>query len=509
MLTGWWKATLVLVGLATLGRIIALAFSPVELYPDESQYWVWSREFDWGYFSKPPMIAWLIGISTGLLGVSDFAIRLPAPLLHAVTALFLALSARRLAGDRAGFWTAAVYLTTPAVFLSSGIISTDAVLMMFWAGALYALIRLRDGAGWGTAAALGVMIGLGFLSKYAMIYFAVGTGLAALFDPPARRALLSLRGALAAGLAVALVTPNLLWNAANEFATLQHTADNANWGADLFHFAELGDFILSQFGVFGPALFPVLIAAALLSLRHIFRFDGNRLRLLAFYVLPALLVVMAQAFISRAHANWAAASYVAGTLLVTLFLLSGPAWRRHVLHGSIALSTVAGLIFMAMALQPRFADDLGMANAFKRVRGWQDTAAALASASAAAPYDALLFDDRNVFHQMQRYGEAIQTPIYMWQRYGGAHNHADMTWPLPDGYSGRVLVISERPLDTPRMRDDFASFEPAGEITIALGGGRVRHFTLWQAEGYHRVERTPDYEARWAEIDAAARARAD
>ena len=31
-----------------------------ELYPDEAQYWLWSRTLDFGYFSKPPMVAWTI-----------------------------------------------------------------------------------------------------------------------------------------------------------------------------------------------------------------------------------------------------------------------------------------------------------------------------------------------------------------------------------------------------------------------------------------------------------------
>ena len=41
-------------------RLAALFATPLELYPDEAQYWLWSRTLDWGYYSKPPMIAWLI-----------------------------------------------------------------------------------------------------------------------------------------------------------------------------------------------------------------------------------------------------------------------------------------------------------------------------------------------------------------------------------------------------------------------------------------------------------------
>ncbi len=499
----WALWSIVLIVIVTVLRIAALALSQVELYPDESQYWVWSREFDWGYFSKPPLIAWAIGVSTAILGVSDFAIRLPAPLFHAVTASFIMLTARQLAGPRAGFWAAIVYLTMPAVFLSSGIISTDAVMMSFWAAGLFAATRLRDQSSWPMAVLLGCAIGFGFLAKYAMIYFVIGTGLAILIDPPARRALVSLKGALAAIIGVLILLPNLLWNASNEFATLQHTAANANWGGSLFHFNEMAEFITAQLGVFGPALFLVLIFAAIASLRRALRFDGNPVRLLALYLLPALIVVSFQAFISRAHANWAASAYVAGSVLVTLVLLDGRKWRQILLYLSIAMATFAGMVFMAAALQPQWANDIGAANSFKRVRGWQASANAISQASQDADVDALMFDDRNVFHQMQRYGAAIETPIYMWRRYGGAHNHADMTWPLPDDFTGNVLVVSERPYDVPRMRDDFDRFEPAGSISIDLGGGHSRDFTLWRAQGYDRVLRDAEYEQRWAEIDAS------
>jgi len=180
----WTRAAIVLiVGCAVL-RITALAISPVSLYQDESQYWVWSRHFDWGYYSKPPMIAWLISLSTGLLGDSDFAIRLPATLLHTGTAIFLMLGARQLWDERTGFWTAALYLTMPGIWLSGFVISTDAVLFLAWSGGLFALLRLRADGSWGAAIGLGFALGFGFLSKYAMIYFLVSTGLAISFDAP-------------------------------------------------------------------------------------------------------------------------------------------------------------------------------------------------------------------------------------------------------------------------------------------------------------------------------------
>src|SRR5262249_39585728 len=57
--------TLVL-GALTLARIAALSGSVVDLFPDEAQYWAWSREWAFGYFSKPPLLAWVIAAATAI-----------------------------------------------------------------------------------------------------------------------------------------------------------------------------------------------------------------------------------------------------------------------------------------------------------------------------------------------------------------------------------------------------------------------------------------------------------
>src|SRR5437868_14933701 len=49
-----------IVGVAVL-RIFYLAYScPLDLAPDEAHYWDWSRNLDWSYYSKGPLVAYLI-----------------------------------------------------------------------------------------------------------------------------------------------------------------------------------------------------------------------------------------------------------------------------------------------------------------------------------------------------------------------------------------------------------------------------------------------------------------
>ena len=103
----------------TAARLVWLAVQPADLYPDEAQYWFWAKHPAFGYYSKPPLVAWLIALTTSAFGDSEFAIRLSAPLLHAIAAGFVYATGARLYDGKVGFWAALVYLTAPGVSLSA------------------------------------------------------------------------------------------------------------------------------------------------------------------------------------------------------------------------------------------------------------------------------------------------------------------------------------------------------------------------------------------------------
>src|ERR1700730_19341658 len=110
-------AAAMLVGVAAITglRLLWLALQPADLFPDEAQYWVWSQQLALGYYSKPPLLAWLIALTTGLFGDSEFAVRLSAPLLHAGAAIFVYAIGARLFDRWAGFWGAGAYVSRPVV----------------------------------------------------------------------------------------------------------------------------------------------------------------------------------------------------------------------------------------------------------------------------------------------------------------------------------------------------------------------------------------------------------
>jgi len=115
------------IALATLLaiRVLGLKYNATDLFFDEAQYWSWSLEPAFGYYSKPPLIAWLISGASSVCGASEFCIRLPAPLLHTVTSYLVFLIGCRLYGSAAGLWSALAFATLPGISVSAGIIRSE------------------------------------------------------------------------------------------------------------------------------------------------------------------------------------------------------------------------------------------------------------------------------------------------------------------------------------------------------------------------------------------------
>ena len=214
------------VAVLTACRIAVLIATPLNLGPDEAQYWSWSLTPAFGYFSKPPMIAWLIGASTAICGDGEACIRITAPLMHGASALFVFFAARTLYDERTGLWSAAAYALMPGTSFSSLLITTDVPLLFFWALALLALAELRRKPSALWAIVFGLAIGLGLISKYAMLYFVLGIALAFIPTIEGRSLLFSRWGAIALAAAAATFAPNLAWNVLHKFETVAHTVDS-------------------------------------------------------------------------------------------------------------------------------------------------------------------------------------------------------------------------------------------------------------------------------------------
>ena len=485
-------------------RIAGLRETPLDLHFDEAQYWAWSRTLEWGYFSKPPLIAWAIALTTSVFGDAEWAVRLASPIAQGLTALALFALGRSVYGAWAGFWAGLAWLTIPGVFLSSAIMSTDALLLPCWGLALFAAWRLIATRGWVWAIALGLAVGLGALAKYAMLYFVLCAAIAAWWWRPAREALKSRQGATAAAVALAVLSPNLYWNFGHSFATVAHTASNASLSPDFINPEEWLEFTLSQAAVIGPLFF---VALLWLILRTLGRASGLRDEdkfLLSFFV-PPMLIVMGIAFVSRANANWAVVAFPAALVWLTGQLSVGKRGRRF-LAAATAIHLALGGLMGAAWLNPEFANQIGAANAFKRSRGWEETAREIALRAVAqpgeAPFTAVLVDHRALYYELSYYWRTARRagaplpPVRMWQLHADARNSAEQSDPMRVEEGARVLVVHMNGGMLPVVAGDFTAFRPVEHLSIPLGGDINRELEISIGEGFAPAPRDEAFETR-------------
>ena len=470
-------AMLVGVGAITMLRLLWLALQPADLFPDEAQYWVWSQHLALGYFSKPPLVAWLIAVTTGLFGDSEFAVRLSAPLLHAGAAFFVYGVGSRLYDRRVGFWSALGYASLPGVSVSAFIISTDAALLLCWAAALYAFVRARDQGKWGWWLAVGFAAGLGLLSKYAMAYWILSALGFVLFFPEERRHLRPLLGAVA--LALLIYSPNFWWNWSNGFVSYLHTRDNAALSGPLFHPEAFLEFLGSQFGVFGPLFFAGLIwlVATARGLAE------PRARLLVVFALPTLTMMIAVSLLSRAHANWAAPTYVSAVVLVVAWALQR-GWRRLIACSIVLHVATAGLLFTGHEALPAFGLDLpAQYDPLRRLRGWRDLGSQVGTILAAHPDLTLFADDREVLAALIYYIRPHPLDAVKWQVTSRIQDQWDLTNGLTGHIGGNFLLVSQHELVS-EMRPSFAEIVRLQPIVVPLGAGATHRYTLYVARGF-------------------------
>ena len=173
-------------------KIYAVFTTTFGLFGDEAQYWLWSQDLDFGYLSKPPLIAWIVRLYTSFFGDSFEALKLFPIIFYFFTSIAIYGFCRRLELQKSTSLICAFsFLIMPAVSISSCLISTDVILLLFWILSMCALIDIRQDPSLKNFLLFGIMLGLSFLAKYAAIYFFISLVVLLFFDIRLRNVLYS------------------------------------------------------------------------------------------------------------------------------------------------------------------------------------------------------------------------------------------------------------------------------------------------------------------------------
>ena len=475
----WFVMTCAVLAAILAIRVLSLHFNTTALFFDEAQYWLWGKEPDFGYFSKPPILGWIIALVTGLCGSdSEFCVRLPSPVIHTGTAFLVYLSATRLFDVRTGFWAAITFVTLPGITLSSVLISTDVPLLFCWAGALWAYLRLKDGSTWANAILLGVFIGIGLMSKYAMAYFVLCIVTNSLFDKPARNTLLNLKFLATTFVALLILAPNIWWNAQHEFITASHTGDNIGWQFGNLRFDKAAEFVGSQFGVFGPVLFAIFLISLIQFMRK--GWSGQQ-KFLVIFCLPVLALIVFQALMSKAYANWAAVTYIAATILIADILVNRiPAiWNKISL--TIHFALFAGLSLAVAFSAPGLLTLPDGREPFERLHGWREIGTATSEKLDQSTYVGILGDHRHLTAELVYYLRHRPEKVFAFKPIGAPHDHYQLTRPYRGIPKGPVLLVTSKN-QTGIYQTYFKTITEQGSVELA--SGKIRKLWFYQLRDY-------------------------
>lgn len=456
------RATLPLLILASLlivgWRMLAFSYSGATLYVDEAQYWLWSRDLDWGYFSKPPGIAVLIRASTQLFGDDALGVKLLCMLCYPASAWVGRACAIRLYDTATGNWVFAALLSLPMYAWLGLFVSTDGPLILCWALALHIYLHAREQSRLGPWLWLGAICGLGLLFKYSMAAFLPGM-LLHLAITPGRR--LRQTGPWLTLIVTGLIIlPNLGWNLAHDFPTLRHTADITLARQTQHGLADLLGFIAAQWAGLGFLLGVLLIAALIPAFKSLRQAGPGQLLLC--FCLPLWALACIQAARGGANANWAAPALLPACLLLVAYACQQG--RQRLLLWGIALNlALTALAYHApqwlRALPPSYAK----LNPFQRASGWDALAAQIRPLLSARPNTPLLADNRTLLAHFAYELRDLSPGLAAWQSGERPGDHFQLRYPLAQQAATNFLYLGEAE-PPPALRAQFRQLEKLAEL---------------------------------------------
>jgi len=484
-----------LLGLMIL-RIWYLLICPMELIPDEAYYWDWSRQLDWSYYSKPPMIAGLIAFSTMLLGTSEFTVRLPATILGTLGLWGVYELGRRLYGHRTGIWSVVIAGVTPGSTALCLLMTIDAPFLFAWTLAVYFLWRMLEGESEARIWVLPTILatGAGLLSKQTTLGLFPLVALFLITTPSQRSKLTSPWIWIWAIGSLAFLIPVAFWNSRHAWITVEHTRDHFPLESHsiLRHMTWCVEFLSSQFGILSPLVCGLMGMVTIVLMMRYKRLGDRERFLICFGGIPFVAITVLS-LVQRVQPNWPAALHL--TCVVTM-----AAWNCGEITLSARLDRCRAAMFPAvclggaMAFAVTFVPFVLPSSEFAgtrldptgRLRGWKTASRLIAEKfgklDSAREVLLVAATSRAPVSEFAYYLPG-QPRVYRWN-VGEVIDSQHDVWGGPENASGKdALIVTEGDAVVPlRLAKAFADIEDLGTVSVPLGPTKSRQFRIWRGE---------------------------
>ncbi|WP_297434477.1 glycosyltransferase family 39 protein [Sulfurimonas sp.] len=295
----------------TLFNAIANNFIP--MYSDESYYWLWSKKLALSYFDHPPMIAYIIKLTT-LFSDDLFFVRLGAALLVSATAYMLYLLSKKIFNEKSAIYTFYIFLSSILVIAGSTLITPDIPLMFFASLFLYVAYVYLEENNKLYALLTGFAAGAMLLSKYPGILIIITLLVYILLYK--REVFKEKYFYFALLIATVVFSPVLYWNYENDFISFTFQLHHGIAQEKIFKPSDFFNFLGAQLILFHPFY---LIPLLYFIIKDKSRFDQKKVYLLLPFAFVILFFSYFAAF-KHANAQWAGIAYLSASVLLGYYL---------------------------------------------------------------------------------------------------------------------------------------------------------------------------------------------
>ena len=424
-----------------------LYFIGMDLIGDESYYWDWSRRPDWCYYSKPPMVAWLIGMITWLFGDYTVVVRLPTLLLGTLFLFYFHATTKAFYGPRAAALALLLILATPINLLANFLMTIDPPIYCFWIMALYYLRKAlfeQQPKAWLWA---GIASAAALLSKQAALVMPVMLLVFLLMDRQRREYLKREYWWYLLPILLAAV-PILLWNQQHDWVMFSHSKGHFGNQAVVSlakHLQYAVDFFIYQLLLMSPVTFILLMIVGLqaaFGFRHLTA-EQQFLWLMGPFLVLAIFLL---SFLQKVQGNWPMPFYISGLILLAGKWVAG-SWQKTMKFGLVLGCFLVMMTYsLPLLLQVSNLKDTAL-DPTKRFKNWQELAVNI-------HFDRLMnstsLDDTFVVALGHRYLAsqlAFYLPdhpqVYRYEESGQVMSQYEL-WPGPDKFVGKnAFIVAE------------------------------------------------------------------
>ncbi|MBA2367646.1 MAG: glycosyltransferase family 39 protein [Candidatus Protochlamydia sp.] len=407
-----------------------ILWAGIGLGPDEAQYWTWSQHLDWGYYSKPPGIAWQIWLGTQLAGQTELGVRLMTlfwGMGQAWLVYLLALQCRL--KPRTAFWSGILMAFSPLGMAGSFFAITDGGALFFWSAACLVMVTALNNAKAPSPYAVGLCLSAGALFKWPVYIFGIFYFCCWRRWYPHQSLKVIVGGA---ALSLVSLLPSVWWNYHHDWVTFRHVSATLQGG----HGSSGGnffEFIGSQMLLIFPILFILLIISYVLLLKER-KIAGlsPQLTFCGSVTFACLLMAILLSFFQKIQGNWMAFAYPTAFVWLAWFYLEkndwGIKWLQTNLIASVCLIAAVLMLpslYGSKRWRPAFLSY--RINPFKHNMGWMTLADTLDKVGY-DPLNSFLLSDKYQTTSILNFYGASQKKAYFLNLHQSRQNQFSY-WP--------------------------------------------------------------------------------